>query len=202
MKLVDANEDANKEVIALRAISISNDLHGNDIMSSFEQAKGFTKPLNGNSISSIPEEITDAQQKLAAKRKLALILKSKSTVEQHVNVGDMIEVYKSTGMDKKGIWSRPKIVLSIDHEARSVVVPGKAGKRATVSIKDIRMALPEDSFAGTIQDALDKIDNVIEDQNISEDIGDQDEIDKTDEIDDRGDNDQIAVEEDADFSGC
>lgn len=102
LKLMNASPEVDKEVLALRAISISNDLYGNDVMSSFEQSKGFTKPINGNAISAIPEDIIDAEQKIAAKRKLALILKSKSVLEQYIKIGDMIEIYKPTGMDKKG----------------------------------------------------------------------------------------------------
>lgn len=48
LKLVYASPNKQNEVLAVRAMSISNDLYGNDVMSSFEQAKGFTKPINGN----------------------------------------------------------------------------------------------------------------------------------------------------------
>lgn len=95
----------------------SNDLYGNNVPSTFEQAKGYTKPIDGNCPYAIPDEIVDAQQKLSAERKLALILKSKATFAEHITVGDMVEVYRRTGMGKPGIWSTPKIVLSIDHNA-------------------------------------------------------------------------------------
>ena len=164
LKLTEAHPNVNEEVISIRAINISNDLYGNDVLSSFEQAKGYTKPIGGNTPNTIPKDIIDAQEQLSAKRKLALILRSKATIEENISVGDMIEVYHKTGMNKKGIWSTPKIVLSVDYESRTVTVPGRAGKRSTVAVKDIRMALTENSFEESIQLSLDKLDETIEDE--------------------------------------
>lgn len=141
---MDADGNANKEILAQRAISISNDRYVNDIISSFEQANGFTKPVNGNASSSIPKKISDPQQILAAKWKLALILKSKATIEQQNNVGDMIDDYKPPFMDKRVVWSRLRIVLSIDYEARSIFISVKAGKRATVAIENNILASQDD----------------------------------------------------------
>lgn len=60
-------------------------------------------------------------------------------------------------------WSTPKIVLSIDHYARSIVVHGKAGKRFIVAIEYIRLTIPEDSFGSVIQHAIDNIDDSVDD---------------------------------------
>lgn len=53
----------------------------------------------------------------------------------------MIEVYSLAGMDKKGKWSSPKIVLTVDKEARTVTVPGKVCKRATVVVERVRLSI-------------------------------------------------------------
>lgn len=122
-------------------------------MSSFELPKGFTKPIDTNLVFAIPEYVVDAQQKLQAMRKLALILKSKTTLENHFAVGDMVEIFSSTGMDKTGTCSTPKIVLLVDPNSRTITVPGKSGKRVNVLIEDVRLALPDDSFAKIVQNA-------------------------------------------------
>lgn len=93
-------------------------------------AKGFTKPIDGASVHPIPDDIASAHNQLQAKRKLALILKSKSSEEIHITPGDLVEVYTVTEMNKMRVWSEPKIVLSIDKDARTVTVPAKGGKRA------------------------------------------------------------------------
>lgn len=169
LKLKDADPSESHNTLAIRAVTISNDLYGNDILSSFEQAKGFTKPVTGNSPNATPKDIIEAQEKLTAKRKLALILKSKATFEEQITVGDLIEVYQNTGMNKKGVWSTPKIVLAVDPESRTVTVPGKSGHKVTVAVEDIRLALPEESFAETIQISLDKLNESIEDELYTQD---------------------------------
>ena len=108
LKMKHAPPDVSHELLAMRAVSVSNDLYGNDLMSSFELAKGFTKPVIHRSITEIPDDVVNAQIKLQAKRKLALILKSKATFEELISVGDMVETYNATGMNKRGVWSTPK----------------------------------------------------------------------------------------------
>lgn len=41
MKEDDAGKDLDESLAALKAVSISNDVYGNDAMSTFELAKGF-----------------------------------------------------------------------------------------------------------------------------------------------------------------
>lgn len=65
-------------------------------------------------------------------------------------------------MSKKGKWSTPKLVLAVDSDARTVLVPAKNGKSATVAMEDIRLALPEESFASAVQNAIDAVDDAIE----------------------------------------
>ena len=80
LKLKDAAEPEHDAIKAsYKAVSISNELYGNDTMSVFELANGFTKPLDfAKSHTEIPEGIRSAHDKLQAKRKMSLILKSKA----------------------------------------------------------------------------------------------------------------------------
>lgn len=82
----------------------------------------FTKPVDRNEIHGVSQKLLDAEQKFAAGRKLALILKSNSGLEEHISVGEMIEVYQRTGLNRKGVWSAPKIIVAVDNDARSVTV--------------------------------------------------------------------------------
>lgn len=86
---MDVNPDTEKTILVLRSLTISIDIYGNNIMYLFEQAKGSTKTVNGNTVHSISYDILDAQQKLAAKRKLMMIIKSKAVFENQVSVVDM-----------------------------------------------------------------------------------------------------------------
>ena len=162
LRLRHANPDESAEVSAVRAVTISNDLYGNDVMSSFEMAKGFTKPVDSRSVKAVPADILEAQDKLKARRKMALILKSKATKDVSFSVGDMVEVYSNTGMNKKGKWSTPKIVLLVDKQSGNITVPGKNGRRAIVAAEDARLALPDDSLASAVQRAIDEVDDVID----------------------------------------
>jgi len=50
----------------------------------------------------------------------------------------------------------------VDKDARTVTVPAKGGKCATVAVEDIRLAPPQESFANAVQSAIDAVDEVIE----------------------------------------
>lgn len=75
----------------------------------------------------------------------------------------MVQVFKNTGSDKRGVWSDSRIVLNIDKDARTIVVSTKHGRQATVAIEDVRPAFPEDTFANAVQTAIDTVDDTIED---------------------------------------
>lgn len=61
-------------------------------------------------------------------------------------------------METPVTWSTPKTVLTIDHNERFFSVPGKAGKRCTVAIKNLRLVISEDFFASSVHSAMDEID--------------------------------------------
>lgn len=116
---------------------------------------GYIRPIHVNSSSEVSDDVAGAQLKLAGKRKLARIIKSMPTLEQHVKVGRTIEIYQKSSMDKRGVWSVPKIILEVNYDACLVVVSGKAGRKVTVASEYARKAVPKDSFAHSAQQAID-----------------------------------------------
>ena len=81
LKLQTAEPGTDIALLALRWATISNHQYCNDAMSSFELATGFTKPVDSNCVSDMPEDIIGAHQLLQATYKLALMLKTTSTPE-------------------------------------------------------------------------------------------------------------------------
>lgn len=162
LKLSAAEPESKQELLAICAVAISNDHYGNDVMSSFELAKGSTKPVADGSVKLISGDFIDAEERLQSKRKMAFILKSKSTKELNITARDMIEIFNKTGMGKTGTWCAPKNVLAIDVQGKFVTQQAKNEKRATAAFENILAALPEDSFAQVTQEAIDTVDEIKE----------------------------------------
>lgn len=148
-----------------QAIAISNDLYGNDVMSAHELAKGYPWPIQSSqSPMLLPQQVYEAYQNLLAKRKLTLILRSKTFEELPISVGDTVPVYLKHQNRKRGIWSPPKPVLSFDIASRTGNVPGTSGKKVRVAIEDVRPATCTDELASAVQDAIDETDRTLEDK--------------------------------------
>lgn len=89
LRLSDAGN--NHKIAAMKAVNVSNDLYGNEILSSFELARGFNKPFQSSSqLKVIPNDLVTAQEQLQAKCKLTLILRSIATTELPIAVGDSV----------------------------------------------------------------------------------------------------------------
>ena len=143
---------------------VSNDLYGSNLASAHELAKGYTRPIIHASPRFIPDELRNAQHELKAKRKLNLILSSKSISEAPVNIGDLIEVFIKLENQKRGTWSNPLPVLSYDPDSRTVTVPGAHGRQRKIAIEDVRHAISVDNrLAVAIQAAIDELSYEIED---------------------------------------
>ena len=185
LRIISGNESVSEIIAAQQAIRISNDLYGNNICSSHELAKGFTRPIEcGNLSKIIPPDLIRAREVLKAKRKLNLILKSKSTEEIPVKVGDIVQVYIKLQNEKRGKWSSPKPVLCYDHKSRTVTVPGQNGRKINAALEDVRNAISENELATKYQEPIDALDldiskniDILTDENISENASDDDEID-------------------------
>lgn len=116
-----------------------------------------------------PHEVYDAYENLNTKRKMALILKSKSIAEISVKVGDAVEVCQRN-LEKRGKWSLPKIVTAVDHDARTMRVPGKGKKDLSFAVEDIRLPSFTIEFSRMVLEALDELGTQIDEsiKNINE----------------------------------
>lgn len=159
----DNNVPVDGEMLVLQALRISNDLYGSDTMSSNELAKGYTRPiLNGKLPIVVPDEIREAHNKLLAKRKLALIMKSKATVDMNVRPGDLVEVYIRQQNEKRGKWTAPRPVLSFDRATGTLEVPGTCKRKNFKS--SFRRCSPcnhRKRFGKQIQESIDELETQI-----------------------------------------
>ena len=164
LRLQSASPTSNSAILALRAVSISNDLYGSDTLSAFELAKGFTKPVAADSeLTPVPADLIYARDQLIAKRKLTLILRSHITADPVVNPGDIVQVYVRTGKEKRGRWLSPRTALSIDRSAGTVTVAGSNGKRIVAAVEDTRVVVVDNDLAHAVIESLDTLnDNLSE----------------------------------------
>lgn len=71
LRLRHDDPHADAGLLIVQAVRISNDLYGNDTVSSFELAKGFTRPVfNCPAVSSVPDNVVEAHVNINEKRKL------------------------------------------------------------------------------------------------------------------------------------
>lgn len=123
-------------------MTIANDFYGNDTMSAFELAKGFTHPTTSNPLDlTVPDDVRQSCDELPLRRKLDLILKSKDLHKVPLSVGDIVEIYQKHKNEKRGKWSEAKPILSVDKPARVIKVPGKNDREITVAFEDTRAPL-------------------------------------------------------------
>lgn len=62
-------------------------------------------------------------------------MRSKTTLDQIINPGDMVQVYIIEGHEKHGKWISSRIVLSVDKSAGTVTIPGSNGHEIVASIE-------------------------------------------------------------------
>lgn len=136
-------------------------MYGSSILSSFELAKGYSKPIEGI-VHHVSDDVVNAYQDIQARRKLSRILKSKSNQEPNLKIGDMVQLFQRGKNGKRGEWSSPKKIIKIDQDGRNVFVPGKLGKTVCAAFEDVRLAIEENEFSKIVSDALDALDNEIE----------------------------------------
>ena len=157
LRLISENPTFDKRLLMTTAIRISNDLYGNTLASAHELAKGYTRPVSGNKPIPLPDEIRCAHEELVAKRKLNLILKSKSIIELPISVGDIVEIYVKRQNDKRGKWSEPLPVLSYDKATGTVTVPSTDGRTRKAAVEDVRFSVSHNALATEIQHGIDLI---------------------------------------------
>lgn len=125
--------------------------------------KGFSKPILRNQpLCRLPNELAEANANILAHRKLNLILRSHSQSIGECNVGDLVQVCIKTNTAKRGSWSSPGTILSINHEGGFFEVPGRAGKRVTAVFEDTRIAPSVDSFSEVVKTTIEDLDDSLD----------------------------------------
>lgn len=150
-------------VLELRAVGVSNDLYGSNVVSAYEAAKKYTRPVHSN-VPPVPvdNDLLEAHANLAARHKLTRILQSHSLAEHNFHLGDLVQVYQKRGQQKRGKWLSPRQVIDIDKSAGMLSVPGSAGHKITVAFEDARAAHMQSDITNMIHEAIDKLDDDID----------------------------------------
>lgn len=89
-------------------------MYGNHTVSALEMAKGFTRHSEGKPVAS-SQEILDADLNIKSRRKISMILKSKSIKEVPLPIGVSVKGFQRPKKGKRGQWSIPKKVLSLGY---------------------------------------------------------------------------------------
>lgn len=184
LRIRHADPDGVDALAAIQSVTVSNDLYGNDTASSFELAKGFTKPVSHDSdLQLITPEVEQAHQRLVARRKLNVILRSNTYDTLSLVPGDLVQIYLKKFAGKRGHWTSPRQVLTVNKDGGFVVVPGRAGKEVKAAFEDVRIAPQLDDLEELIQAAVDVVDETLDDFLLAEgekgsdgDDGDEHEV--------------------------
>ena len=192
LKLKHAEPDVSDELHAIRSVRMSNDLYGTDTLSAYEMAKGYTKPVIAGQLPiAVDDELQKAHEELIAKRKLTLILRSKVFPADSFKIGDLVQVFIKDGKAKRGSWSSPRAVLSIDSTSGTLTIPGRAGKTISAAVEDVRAARVDSDLTAMIQESIDQLD-----MNLVDCIDNSEQPQTAENADSRNENDQIG-----DFNG-
>lgn len=150
--------------LAIHAVRISNDLYGSDVISAFEAAKGYSRPINPDvPPAPVDAEMLEAHANLVARRKLTKILRSHSLEENEFRTGDLVQIFMKRGHEKRGRWLSPRQVIAIDTDVVMVTVPGAASHTVNVALEDVRAAHVTNDITSMIQESIDQLDDQIED---------------------------------------
>ena len=93
-----AEPDSDQRIHAVQALRVCNNLYGNDVASAYELAHNRKRPVIPGQVQELPQEVIEAHDHLILVRKLNSILRSKATVEKHIKVGDIFQVYRKAKM--------------------------------------------------------------------------------------------------------
>lgn len=152
-----AHSFIDSRILAIHAVGISNSLYWSDLASSFELAKGYTKPLLPNIIHApLPEEIAKARDKSIAKDTLTKILRSNTKSVANIHPGDRVQLFMKQDCEKGGKCSPPQALLSIDTEVGIARVPGSGNRTIHAALEDTRAAVIEPDLAMMVRETIDQ----------------------------------------------
>ncbi len=144
-----------------KTFRILNDLYENGVMSAYESAKGFTRPIIPSSTAkNVPEDIRIAQEELIAKPKLNLMLRSKTIRDPKLSIGYMVQV-TSKWKSQAGILLRAETSTALRSKIGIVALAGKQRRKLQPAVGDVRYAL-QPLFTVRAQYAIDQIDSEVD----------------------------------------
>ena len=132
-------------------------------MSSFELFRGFIKPIDHGQPVPVPLDVLEAHKNFQASRKMKLILRNNAITELPIKIGDSFQVYIHGNHGKRGKWLSPRTLMEYDTKSRTVTVPGARNKLLTAAVEDVRIVMNDDSSSQLVTEAIDKLDESIED---------------------------------------
>lgn len=158
-----------KELTAIGAICISNDLYKSDVLSAYEMPKGFTQ-----SIFSSPTELatdpTETQLQLQSKRSLFIYYNP----SQHTTFLWLPVTWlrSSSSLTRKNEvkWLSPCTVLSLGPSLWTITVSFGDGKTMKAATEDIRLAVIDDLLATLVRPANDVLHETLHDIDFQTDV--------------------------------
>lgn len=160
LRLREADAQIDDKIHVTQSVDISSQLYGCDIMSAYKLAHGFTKTFLCQ-LKLNPDEIVEAQSTIEAKRKVTRIICDKSPPTIMAEVGDIIDVYVKKRNEKRGTWSSPRTVLSINNQSGAVAVPGAAGHFMKAVFEYIWSSIDVATFSQLVREANDTLNRSI-----------------------------------------
>ena len=91
-----------------------------------------------------------------------MILKSKSTTDLPVKIGDLVQVFIKLQHEKRGTWSSAKPVLAYDKKISVVTIPVGNGRKINAAVEDVRFAITDYELAIKYQAANDQLNSVLD----------------------------------------
>lgn len=147
------------ESITMGAFLISNYLYRYDVLSAFEAANCFRRPIfSGNNVILVDYAIIKAHANHAARRKLIGILRSHSLQPGQFKPGDLVPVFVRGGKQNRGKWLSPRQIMSTDSEACILSILGLAGRLISVAFEYTRVDHLSSDITLMLQDEIDQLD--------------------------------------------
>lgn len=89
-------------------------------------------------------------------------MRSRSTKNIFISVGDIVEIFVKHDNEKRGKWLSPRTMLSFDPASCTGTDTAGNGKTMCAAIEDVRPAIVENSFASVITKANDELEGMLD----------------------------------------
>lgn len=95
------------------------------------------------------------------KRKLNLILRTKSTNYQVIDPGDLVQLFIKNGHKNRGRCLSTRVVQQFDNSDGTVSSRGSNGRNVVPAFEDTRMAIVNDDFVASMIESIDNLSDEI-----------------------------------------